>query len=476
MRRVILLLLLLSLSLSFSVTWVAAQDGGETTHVVQPGETLFRISLRYGVSIQAIAQTNNISNVNLIFVGQRLVIPAGGTVPAPPPTQPQPQPQPPSGDQTTYTVVRGDTLGNIARRFNSTVAAIAQANNIANVNRIFTGQQLTIPTGGVVVVPPSPGPAPVPPSPIAGGFEVGGHVQSFSYPDLMRNSGLTWVKRQVRWNRGQSPESVRGIIDQARSAGFKILLGVVGNPAELGANRTQYIQEFATFLGGVAAIGPDAIEVWNEPNIDREWPTGQISGANYTEMLRASYSAIKAANPNVLVISGAPAPTGAEGAFGVARVMNDDRFIREMAASGAASVMDCVGVHYNEGIVPPGNRTGDPRGNSGYYTRYFQGMIDVYRGAFPNRPLCFTELGYLTPQGFGPLPPGFEWAQGLTVQDQAEYLNGAIRIARQRGDIRMIIIWNIDFTNYGADPMAGYAIVRPDGQCPACATIRAALQ
>ncbi|NJL94150.1 MAG: LysM peptidoglycan-binding domain-containing protein, partial [Anaerolineae bacterium] len=65
-----------------------AQDAANTTYVVQPGDNLFRISLRYGVSVQAIAQANNIANVNLILVGQVLQIP-GGTG-ATPPTAGQP--------------------------------------------------------------------------------------------------------------------------------------------------------------------------------------------------------------------------------------------------------------------------------------------------------------------------------------------------------------------------------------------------
>jgi len=48
---------------------------GERTHVVQPGENLFRIALKYGVTVQAIAVANDISNVNLIYPGQTLVIP-----------------------------------------------------------------------------------------------------------------------------------------------------------------------------------------------------------------------------------------------------------------------------------------------------------------------------------------------------------------------------------------------------------------
>ncbi|MFW5748082.1 MAG: LysM peptidoglycan-binding domain-containing protein [Chloroflexota bacterium] len=477
MRRLFVVFALLALMLAFGTAGSAQTqtEENQTIHVVQPGENLFRISLRYDVTIAQIQQANNIANTNLIFVGQRLIIPTAGT---PPPSQPPQQPQPPSQPSpSTYTVQRGDTLGTIARRFGTTFQAIAQANNVANPNLIFPGQVLQIPGGTGQPQPPSqPQPQPPPSAPIAGGFELGGHVQSFSYPDQMRGAGMNWVKNQLVWRRGQPPSIAQPLIDQARANGFKILLGVVGDPGELGANRTQYIQEFATFLAGVAQLGPDAIEVWNEPNIERQWPTGQIGGAAYTQMLSAAFSAIKNANSNVLVISGAPAPTGAEGAFGPARVMNDDRFLREMAAAGAGNFMDCLGIHYNEGIVPPTARTGDPRGNGGYYTRYYLGMIDVYRGIFPNEPLCFTELGYLSGEGYGPLPPAFAWAADTTVQEQAEWLNGTVRIARQRGDIRLIIIWNVDFTVYNDDPQAGYAIVRPDGTCPACATLRAAMQ
>ncbi|MEJ2751057.1 MAG: hypothetical protein P8183_24600, partial [Anaerolineae bacterium] len=70
-------------------------------------------------------------------------------------------------------------------------------------------------------------------------------------------------------------------------------------------------EEYVQFLAGVAALGPDAIEVWNEMNIDFEWPAGQIDPAGYVNnMLAPAYNAIKSANPNVMVISGAPAPTG----------------------------------------------------------------------------------------------------------------------------------------------------------------------
>lgn len=314
-------------------------------------------------------------------------------------------------------------------------------------------------TGGVAV------PAPVTRGPGLSGFGYGGHVDSFAYPDLMRYAGMTWVKRQIRFSWGAPGSIVAGAIEQAHAHGFKILLGVVGNANDV--IQPGYFEEYARFVGEVAALGPDAIEVWNEQNIDREWAHGHIDPASYTQMLALAYNAIKTANPNVAVISGAPAPTGAEGAFGTDAVWNDDRYVRGMAAAGAARYMDCIGAHYNEGIVAPSQTSGDPRGN--YYTRYFWGMVNTYYSAFGGaRPVCFTELGYLSPEGLGPLPAHYAWGADTSVAEQARWLADAVRLARNSGRVRLVIIWNVDFTNYGGDPMAGYAIIRPGGSCPAC--------
>ncbi len=317
---------------------------------------------------------------------------------------------------------------------------------------------------------PADGGAAAVPAPVSGGagltgFGYGAHVDSFAYPNLMHHAGMTWAKRQIRFTRGAPGAIAAGAIDQAHANGFKIVLGIVGDKNDVLA--PGYFEDYARFVGEVAALGPDAIEVWNEQNIDREWPNGGIDPGRYTQLLAQAYNAIKSANPSVAVISGAPAPTGAEGAFGTAAVWNDDRYVRGMAAAGAAQYMDCIGAHYNEGIVSPGRTSGDPRGN--YYTRYFWGMVNTYYNAFGGaRPVCFTELGYLSPEGYGPLSGAFSWAADTSVAEQAQWVADAVRLSRNSGRVRLVIIWNMDFTHYGEDPMAGYALVRPGGGCPAC--------
>lgn len=323
------------------------------------------------------------------------------------------------------------------------------------------------PANDVAAAPPPAAP-PARSSASTRGFEIGGHVADFGAEAInaMNRSGMTWAKKQIRYRDGMSGAEVQGVINDAHAKGFRILLGVVGYPNELTAGG--YNERYANFVGELAALGADGIEVWNEPNLDREWTAGQISPASYTNLLAAAYNAIKARNPSTLVISGAPAPTGFFGGC-TGNGCDDIFFLAGMRDAGAARYMDCVGVHYNEGILPPSARSGDPRGNSGYYTRYFLPMVETYSSAFGNRvPLCFTEIGYLSPEGYGSLSSGFFWAQNVTVAQQAAWLDQAVSLARNSGRVRLFIVWNIDFKNFGDDPMAGYAIIRPDGSCPAC--------
>jgi hypothetical protein len=304
------------------------------------------------------------------------------------------------------------------------------------------------------------------------GFSFGGHVGDWSSyaSDLMRGAGMTWVKRQWRYGVGQDPSAVAGWINDAHARGFRILLGIVGDRSQLYSGG--YFDQYANFVGGVAGLGADAIEVWNEMNIDREWPAGSINAASYTDLLRRSYNAIKARNPNTLVISGALAPTGFFGGCSGGGC-DDNLYLAGMAAAGASSYMDCIGIHYNEGILSPTSTSGDPRGSSSHYTRYFGSMMNTYYNAFGGRrSLCFTELGYLSPEGLGALPPGFEWAGNTSVAEQATWLDQAVSMAASSGRVRLLIIWNIDFAGYGSDPQAGYAIIRPGGGCPACDALR----
>jgi LysM repeat protein len=132
----------------------ATASGG--AHVVQRGETLFLIGLKYGLSWTLIQQANNLPDTR-IYAGQILIIPGLSTTPVtaatpetPAPTA-TPAPEPAAGGETLIHIVqRGDTLFKIGVRYGVSWPAIQAANNIVGT-KIFVGQQLVIPNGAEVV-------------------------------------------------------------------------------------------------------------------------------------------------------------------------------------------------------------------------------------------------------------------------------------------------------------------------------------
>lgn len=103
----------------------------QQTYTVASGDNLSSIAAKFGTTYQALAQLNGIANPNLIFVGQ--VLRVTSAVPAT------------LGAGTVYTVVAGDNLSAIGKKFGVDYRVIAAANGIANPNQIFPGQRLTIP-------------------------------------------------------------------------------------------------------------------------------------------------------------------------------------------------------------------------------------------------------------------------------------------------------------------------------------------
>lgn len=112
--------------------------GGTTTIIIQRGDTLTELAIKYNTTIARLVELNNIANPNLIFAGKTLIVPSGETM--------QDTDQNSTSGQTIYIVQRGDTLNQIAESFGTTARAIAMENNIQNINLIYVGQRLIIPT------------------------------------------------------------------------------------------------------------------------------------------------------------------------------------------------------------------------------------------------------------------------------------------------------------------------------------------
>ena len=112
--------------------------GRTTTIIVQRGDTLTELALKYNTTVTRLVELNNIANPNLIYTGQTLIVPSGESALDTDGNS--------TSGQTIYIVKSGDTLNKIALQYGTTVVAIAQENSIRNINLIYVGQRLIIPT------------------------------------------------------------------------------------------------------------------------------------------------------------------------------------------------------------------------------------------------------------------------------------------------------------------------------------------
>lgn len=147
--RLIQLLAAILIAAQVALCALPVQAASPTTYIIQRGDTLSLIAQRYNTTVRAIAELNGIVNPNLIYAGQRLLIPNAGDSPSAP-TQ-------------IHLVQPGETLTRIASRYGTTVLAIVAANDLADPSLIFVGQQLSwSTTTGRLAIPGSAASASLP--------------------------------------------------------------------------------------------------------------------------------------------------------------------------------------------------------------------------------------------------------------------------------------------------------------------------
>jgi hypothetical protein len=138
---------------------------------------------------------------------------------------------------------------------------------------------------------------------------------------LLKDGGFNWVKQYFAWQdiegagKGQFDWTrTDRIVDQVEKYGLKLLVRVSQDPDRpfWAGNAPDNSQQFADFLAALAKryqgrIG--AYQIWNEPNLAREWGNKRPDPAGYVKMLRQAYGAIKTNDPNAIVITAGMAPT-----------------------------------------------------------------------------------------------------------------------------------------------------------------------
>ncbi len=302
-------------------------------------------------------------------------------------------------------------------------------------------------------------------------FAAGVNIADLGLAYLVNDMGFSWAKGYINWatvepEPGQfrwiDPDNVvKAFGDQQ----LDIMFRVHGTPAWARPSETLLshppsdLTDFANFLtalvtrykGQVAAY-----EIWNEPNLYYEWGNLDPDPVAYTEMLKTAYRAIKAVDPEALVISGGLATTGQ----GSRTAMGDLEFLQQMYDAGARGYFDAFGSHpYAYGLAP--NET-HPDGLS--FDRVVNQHEVMVANGDADTPIWITEVGWVLQTEWD---LGEHSSIGVTQAQQAQYLTQAYAIVQTEWPfVEALFLFNLDFSTVpwypAAEPMRWYAILNPD--------------
>jgi hypothetical protein len=288
--------------------------------------------------------------------------------------------------------------------------------------------------------------------------------------DLAVQGGFTWAKHDLNIRKGMNfLTNADNLLSDLRKSGtehvlLKLIVWSEEGPPD--APRTaDEVVIFAKNAGQVAEFVRErygslyktvAYEIWNEPNLNFEWD-GNPNPKEYVTLLKAASEAIREADPEAIIVSGAPSPGGD---------YDDLKFLEEMYVNGAKGLIDAVGSHPYGGPWPYDHPTGiDEAGNGWPYFRKAEAqraIMDKYGDT--GTPIWATEFSWLA--GVPNCDFGEHTRWQVTPEQQAEYLVAAYEYAHQNWPWMgpMFVVYDFALTGrYGrCHPAAGYSILRPD--------------
>ena len=219
-----------------------------------------------------------------------------------------------------------------------------------------------------------------------------------------------------------------------------------------GQSAENYFDEFAAFVGAFVARYPDTVSsviIWNEPNLSLEWGGRDVDPEAYTELLRRSYVAARAANPDIRVLGGALAPTTET--EGSAAGMNEFSFLARMYEAGAAPYFDALAAH-TYGFTQPPEAEPDSAAINFRRIELLREIMRRYGDA--EKPVIITESGWNDdPRWVNAVRPGQRIAYTLRAFEMVEAWPWA----------EQLCIWNFrqPFDRYNRRD-AYYALVSSD--------------
>jgi hypothetical protein len=307
---------------------------------------------------------------------------------------------------------------------------------------------------------------------------------------LAKDAGFSWVKQRFEWRYIEKSRKdafewyeAERIVDAVNKAGLGMVVRLDNQPEW--ARRDQIfpkngppdnMEDWKDYVEAVAEKFKGkvfAYEIWNEPNITREWGDAPPNPVAYTEMLKVSYQAIKAQDPNAIIITAGMSPTTEMSE----RAVPDLQFIEQMYAAGAKPYFDMLGVHApgfkSEPEADPGTvaqnpalTNNDPSPVDMKRVYAFRHVEDaralMVRNQDENKQIALMELGWTA----DPRPDSpYAW-HSVTEEQKGEYLVRAFDYARKNwspwiGIMTVIYIPSPDWT--AAQEQYYWSITNPDG-------------
>jgi GH35 family endo-1,4-beta-xylanase len=342
-------------------------------------------------------------------------------------------------------------------------------------------------------------PTPSPPSALMGNDPV---VQQFASPAygiqafmwwkadiaqrdlaLIQAMGFGWVKQEFSWREIEGIKKGERdwyrpdlIVDMVEDAGLNLVVRLdrqpfwtEADPLDLHDNAPPAnLQDFGDFCGALAERYHGRIaayQVWNEPNLSREWGNQPPDPVQYTQLLKVCYEAIKAADPDAIVISAGLSPTGTNDATAVP----DADFLQGMYDAGAAAYFDVLGLHAPGYNAPPELDPAEAEANKDEYGggrwfafRHVEDMRAIMVASGDGaKQVAILEMGWT----LDTVHSHYSWF-AVDEQTQADYLVRAYQYAAENwrpwiGLMSTIYIADYHWTQ--ENEQWWWAIVLPDG-------------
>jgi hypothetical protein len=305
---------------------------------------------------------------------------------------------------------------------------------------------------------------------------------------LTEGTGVGWVKIQVNWaflqpngpsDFGPELQLFERQIEAVARPGFNVLLSIAKAPLWARSDQReagppddpQALANFITLLMQ-SKVGPvtDAIEVWNEPNLAREWRgTYEFSGSGYMQLFRPAYDAIRAYSPSITVVTAGLAPTSTQAGISI----DDREYLNQMYGAGLGNYRDiAVGIHPYGWGNSPDLRCCDTIPGRGWDENphfFFLDNLDEMRQIMVDNGhgdlrMWVTEFGWATWEGLPGDPPD-GWMSYNTAVDQANYAIRAFEIGQSLSYVGPMFLWNLNFANQtlvdNRSEIVGYSLIVP---------------